>query len=125
MDQVLAARGREVYAARCATCHGSQGEGGAAWQQLDERGELPPPPHNAEGHTWRHADGMLYRIIREGWRDPFNRTDRLTMPPFSAVLSPEEIRAVVTYLKTWWEPDQRRFQREESHTDPFPPDTVR
>ena len=64
---------------------------------------------------------MLYGIVRDGWRDPFNRTTRLTMPPFGDKLSPAEIRAVITYLKTWWLRAQRRFQWDESQADPFPP----
>lgn len=82
---------------------------------------MPPPPHGPQGHTWKHADAMLYRIISNGWRDPFNKTDRLTMPAFKDTLSPEEIRSVVTYLKTLWTPKQRRFQREESEGQPLHP----
>lgn len=89
---------------------------------LAAHGELPPPPHNPEGHTWKHADGMLYRIIRDGWRDPFNKTKRLTMPAYGETLAPGEIRAVITYLKTLWTPEQRRIQREESRQQPFPPE---
>lgn len=112
--------GERVYARSCASCHGPRGEGAQQWSELDARGELPPPPHNAEGHTWRHPDGMLYRIVRGGWRDPFNATDRLTMPAFGDTLTPEETRAVITYLKTWWTPEQRDAQWRASHKDPFP-----
>jgi mono/diheme cytochrome c family protein len=52
-------------------------------------------------------------------RDPFNKTKRLTMPPFDGVLSPEQIRAVISYFKTLWTPDQRAFQAEESREQPF------
>lgn len=114
--------GRLIYQQQCAACHGAQGEGKPGWQQRDAQGELPPPPHGPEGHTWKHADGMLYRIIRDGWRDPFNKTKRLTMPAYRETLSPGEIRAVITYLKTLWTPAQRRIQREESRRQPFPPE---
>ncbi len=112
--------GRRVYETPCASCHGAQGEGAPNWQQPDVLGELPAPPHDTEGHTWKHADGMLYRIVRDGWRDPFNKTERLTMPAFGQILSPAEIRAVIDYLKTLWSPEQRRFQIEESRKAPFP-----
>lgn len=120
LDAERVALGRRVYAHYCASCHGAQGEGAPDWEVRDARGELPPPPHGPAGHTWKHSDAMLYRIISEGWRDPFNKTDQLTMPAFAAVLSPEEIRAVVTYLKTLWTEEQRRFQWEESRDAPFP-----
>src|SRR3546814_2426064 len=92
--------GRKVYQEYCASCHGPRGEGQANWEAPNDQGELPAPPHNAEGHTWKHADAMLYRMVSEGWRDPFNKTRELTMPAFGDQLSPEQIREVVTYLKT-------------------------
>jgi mono/diheme cytochrome c family protein len=116
----IVALGSQIYGQNCASCHGAQGEGSSNWQVPNELGELPPPPHGPEGHTWKHSDAMLYRIISQGWRDPFNKTDRLTMPAFGGVLSPSEIRAVITYLKTLWTPEQREFQREESRDEPFP-----
>ena len=112
--------GRRVYQAQCASCHGSRGEGAPNWPRPDGQGEMPAPPHDREGHSWKHADGMLYRIVRDGWRDPFNKTERLTMPAFGKTLPPEELRAVIDYLKTLWTPDQRRFQEEESRRAPFP-----
>ena len=114
--------GAKIYQQHCAACHGAKGEGQPGWEKRNALGELPAPPHDPEGHTWKHADGMLYRIIREGWRDPFNKTQRITMPGFKEVLSPIEIRAVVNYLKTMWTPEQRKIQREESQQKPFPPE---
>lgn len=113
--------GRRIYLAQCAACHGARGEGQPDWQRLNKAGELPAPPHDRQGHTWKHSDAMLYRIISQGWRDPYNRTQRLTMPAFGGTLSPSEVRDVIEYLKTMWTPRQRRFQREESRTAPFPP----
>lgn len=63
---------------------------------------------------------MLYRIVQQGWRDPFNKTDRLTMPAFHGQLSHRQTIAVIAYLKTLWTPEQRRFQQEESEHQPFP-----
>ena len=112
--------GRQIYQSQCASCHGARGEGAPGWEQPDKLGELPGPPHDAQGHTWKHADGMLYRIVKQGWRDPFNKTQRLTMPAFGQALEPNEIRAVIEYLKTLWTNEQRRFQREESRRQPYP-----
>ena len=61
---------------------------------------------------------MLYEMVTKGMRDPFNKTTRLTMPPFGDVLSPQQIRAVIGYLKTLWTPEQRAFQSEESREQP-------
>ena len=117
--------GRQVYEAQCASCHGVHGEGMPKWEEPNVQGELPAPPHDPSGHTWKHADGMLYRMVKNGWRDPFNKTRHLTMPAFSQTLSPTQIRAVIEYLKTLWTPEQRRFQRDESARNPYPPEAGR
>jgi mono/diheme cytochrome c family protein len=57
---------------------------------------------------------MLYRMVSEGWRDPFNKTRRLTMPAFGDQLSPQQICDLTIYLKTLWTPEQREFQWEET-----------
>lgn len=121
--EVDAELGHRIYAAQCASCHGAHGEGAADWREPDAHGEMPPPPHDGSGHTWKHADGMLYRIVHDGWRDPFNKTQRLTMPAFGQILAPREIRAVIDYLKPLWSSEQRRFQADESRKAPFPPQT--
>ena len=110
----LAKVGRMVYQQHCATCHGRAAEGAPNWKKQDARGELPPPPHGPEGHTWRHADRMLRRMINQGWRDPFNKTQRLTMPAFETILTPKEVDSVITYLKTFWTPKQKQFQQQEN-----------
>lgn len=112
--------GRRIYAAQCAACHGAVAEGQPSWDRPGPSGDMPAPPHNHDGHTWKHSDAMLYRIVRDGWRDPYNKTRTLTMPAFASVLKPAEIRAVLEYLKTLWTPEQRAFQREESRSAPYP-----
>ncbi|TAM53913.1 MAG: cytochrome c [Paraburkholderia sp.] len=122
LDPTMA--GRAIYQQNCASCHGVRGEGAPNWQRLDALGEMPAPPHNANGHTWKHGDGMLYRLVHDGWRDPFDKTSRLTMPPFGSKLTPLQIRDVIEYLKTMWTPEQRAFQRVESRRKPFPPEAL-
>ena len=119
-DPEVVALGRQVYGQYCASCHGPAGEGQPGWETPNALGELPAPPHDSTGHTWKHSDAMLYHIVLQGWRDPFNKTDRLTMPAFEGVLSPAEIQAVITYLKTLWSEEQQRFQWQESQDEPFP-----
>lgn len=117
-DQV--ARGRQVYLQNCASCHGQNAEGMPNWQQPDARGNLPPPPHDDTGHTWRHSDAQLAEIIRNGTRDPFNKTPELPMPPFKDRLTDEEIAAVIAYFKSLWSPEQRAFQEEQNQRPPMP-----
>ena len=111
--------GAVLYQEYCASCHGAKGEGAPNWKRPDENGELPAPPHDATGHSWRHSDAELFEMIAKGWRDPFNKTDRLTMPPFDERLSAQQVQDVIAYLKTLWTADQRQFQAEESRGPSF------
>jgi mono/diheme cytochrome c family protein len=123
LNPKLVEKGARIYQQYCASCHGAQGEGAPNWREPNALGELPAPPHGPEGHTWRHSDAMLYRMVSEGWRDPFNETEHLTMPAFEDVLAPREIKAVITYLKTLWTPEQRAFQEAETEArGGFPPE---
>lgn len=94
------ARGAELYQLHCVTCHGGA-----------EGGEISdiPPRHNAQGHTWHHADCDLVDIVRDGQPQ---RPGYPEMPAFSEQLSDEEIRAIIEHLKTWWEPDQLKHQKQ-------------
>ncbi|MGH2562031.1 MAG: c-type cytochrome [Thermomicrobiales bacterium] len=116
-DQVVL--GRQIYLQNCAACHGASAEGVPNWQQPDARGNLPPPPHDDSGHTWRHGDAELREIIRDGLRDVFNKTPELTMPPFKERLSDEEIAAVIAYVKSLWSPEHRRYQEEQNQRPPM------
>ncbi|MGH2532812.1 MAG: c-type cytochrome [Thermomicrobiales bacterium] len=119
LDAALVDQGRAVFLQSCASCHGANAQGAANWQQPDARGNLPPPPHDDSGHTWRHGDGELTDIIRNGLRDVFNKTPELTMPPFKNHLSDEEIAAVIEYFKSLWSPEHRRYQEEQNQRPPM------
>jgi len=59
-------RGRRLYVAACASCHGSSLEGQPNWQRRLPNGRLPAPPHDETGHTWHHSDAFLMRITQLG-----------------------------------------------------------
>jgi cytochrome c5 len=120
LDERLVELGERVYLASCASCHGATGEGTPDWQTRGEDGALPPPPHDATGHTWHHADGLLFRIIQGGCAAYAAGPTPCNMPAFGDELSDEEIRAVIEFMRTWWGPDERRFQEEVTRNDPFP-----
>src|ERR671913_307202 len=58
------ALGREVYAARCASCHGANLEGAPNWQTPLPAGGMPAPPHDPSGHTWHHNDESLFATVK-------------------------------------------------------------
>ena len=106
------ARGRLVYAAQCAHCHGDKLEGQADWRTRQPNGRLPAPPHDATGHTWHHSDQVLFGITKYGITPPYGPAGYDSdMPAFADVLSDSEINAVIAYLKSLWPPDIRDRQR--------------
>lgn len=122
-DSAAVRLGAEVYRAQCASCHGAALQGAPNWKRAGPDGRLPPPPHDSTGHTWHHADGLLYRIVARGTAAAIGDTthaSRYGMPAFESRLSPREIRAVLAYLKTTWTPVQRGHQVELSRGDPSP-----
>ena len=121
LDAAEITLGRQVYLEQCAACHGPNGEGQPNWKQPDANGNMPAPPHDDSGHTWHHADGLLYEITHDGFRDPLKPPDSpLTMPAFGDKLSDAEIRAVITYFKSLWSEQSRQFQWEVTQQQPFP-----
>lgn len=120
LDAQTVARGEAVYRANCAPCHGAKAEGAPNWRTRNPDGTLPPPPHDSSGHTWHHADGLLYRIVRDGGKIYESEGFKSAMPAWGDRLSPAEIRAVLAFLKSLWGPAERAAQAEVSRQDPFP-----
>ena len=107
-------RGKSVYAQHCAACHGARLEGQPNWQDRLPNGRMPAPPHDASGHTWHHADAMLFGMTKHGivpgkYAPPGYQSDMLA---FGQTLTDEEIWAVLAYVKSSWPRDIRKAQRE-------------
>lgn len=116
-DLKVVAAGELVYQARCAACHGVEMEGQPNWRQRDDAGMLPAPPHDASGHTWHHADDLLFEITKYGAAVVINDPDyQSNMPVYENVLSDEEIIAVLSYIKNSWPEEQRSWQDEVNGT---------
>src|SRR5438552_1130506 len=102
--------GQALYAANCESCHGGRTGG----SMMDY-----PPRHNANGHTWHHADCELLQIVRDG-ADEMTRSMRDMMAPpgapqmqaFKDKLSDDDIRDVLAFIRTMWTAQQRNVQAE-------------
>lgn len=106
------ALGRAIYDIRCASCHGKALEGQPDWKVRSASGRLPAPPHDASGHSWHHADDVLFGITKFGLK-PFAGDDyESDMPAFEGILSDSEIAAVWSYIKSAWPERERTFQEE-------------
>lgn len=106
------ALGQQVYAAQCASCHGASLEGQPNWQQELPTGGLPAPPHDETGHTWHHNDQSLFTTVKYGGQATAPQGFKSNMPAFGAVLSDEEIYAVLAYIKSTWSPDIQAAQQQ-------------
>lgn len=107
------ARGQAIYVEHCAACHGATLEGQPDWWTPLPSGRLPAPPHDASGHTWHHSDDVLFRIIKGGLSDVVEDYES-DMPSFGGLLSDDEIRAVLAYIKSTWPERERDFQEQVS-----------
>lgn len=80
--------GAEVFRRQCTACHGDEGKGdGPAAAAFN-----PPPADLTDAERLgRLSDEELLAVIGGG---------RTSMPAFSAVLTPEELRAVTNYVRS-------------------------
>jgi mono/diheme cytochrome c family protein len=102
-DAAKVALGGKLYAQHCAACHGPKLEGQPNWRRPLPNGRMPAPPHDESGHTWHHADHVLFAITRNGLVPPYAPKDyESDMPAFAGKLSDEEIWAVLAYIKSHW-----------------------
>ena len=104
--------GREVYAARCASCHGANLAGAPNWQTPVPAGGMPAPPHDPTGHTWHHSDESLFTTVKYGGQATSPPDYKSNMPALGGVLNDEEIYAVLAYIKSTWPPDVQEAQRQ-------------
>lgn len=113
-DTALVTTGRVVYTQYCAACHGAQLQGQPNWRERLPSGRLPAPPHDESGHTWHHPDDILFDIVKNGLVP--GRTApagyESDMPAYAGVLSDDEIRAVLAYIKSTWSPRVQGLQRD-------------
>lgn len=107
-DSAVVALGKNVYRDNCASCHGAELEGQPNWRRPGSDGLLPAPPHDESGHTWHHADDVLFGITKYGLAEFAGLKDHKTsMPVYQDVLSDDEIIAVLSFIKAQWPPEIR------------------
>jgi mono/diheme cytochrome c family protein len=91
---LLMSLGKTVYDARCASCHGSQGQG------------APPhyPPLAGNQSIQMESAVNAIRMVLNGGYPPGTAGNPMPhgMPPFAGVLSDNDVAAVVTYIRTSW-----------------------
>jgi len=99
------AAGEELYTENCVSCHRNDLSGHPSWMIPDEKGVYPPPPHDATGHTWHPADGLLLEVIRDGLEGSPSG-----MPMFAGILTDGKNLSILEFLKSNWRDEERSFQ---------------
>lgn len=103
--------GNVIYQSNCASCHGRQLEGQPRWQRRNPEGLMPAPPHDKSGHTWHHADKLLFELTKFGLAKIAGPEYKSDMPAYSETLSDDEIIAVLSYINSTW-PDDIKAKRQ-------------
>lgn len=101
----LVSQGESLYTQHCASCHGDNLEGKPDWKRIQEDGSYLPPPHDSSGHTWHHEDKILLTIIAKGGELPNSK-----MPAFSGILTEQEMKAVLEFIKSTWGQEEHEYQ---------------
>lgn len=108
--------GQSVYNANCAVCHGANLEGHPGWRVTNADGTLPPPPHDASGHTWHHDNRYLFEYTKYGG-EGLMAIRGITgfdsaMPAFANALSDDEIWNVLAFIRSTWPNEIQLLQRQ-------------
>ncbi|MEM7693209.1 MAG: cytochrome c [Pseudomonadota bacterium] len=121
-DSDVVVLGEAVYAAQCASCHGSNLEGQPNWRERGADGRLPAPPHDETGHTFHHPDQMLFELTKYGPPKEMGNGEPYysNMPAYEGILSDQEILAVLSYIKSRW-PETVRQRHDELNAQMFAP----
>ncbi len=101
-DAAVTARGGEIYAEACASCHGDALQGQPNWREKLPNGRMPAPPHDGTGHTWHHPDADLFAITKQGTAALVGGGYQSDMPGYGTILSDGDIVAVLSFIKASW-----------------------
>jgi mono/diheme cytochrome c family protein len=102
------AHGRQIYATRCASCHGSDLKGEPGWPQRRPNGAMPATPLDQRGPAGQRDDQWLFTTIKQGGQAGAAAGGTSSMPAFGSGLTDADIWAVISYIKsTWTDPPQQ------------------
>jgi len=107
--------GKDIYLQECASCHGKNLAGQANWRERDDKGYMPAPPHDKNGHTWHHSDYNLFLMTKYGIEKIIGKKYPNNMPAYEDMLSDYEIIAVLSYIKSTW-PSYIQIQHNQINT---------
>ncbi len=110
-DNLAIATGKSVYAENCASCHGDTLQGEPDWQSPKPDGRMPAPPHDDSGHTWHHSDQLLFDYTKKGGQAMIPGDFKSGMPAFDEILTDDEIKSVLMFIKSQWSERSQAYQK--------------
>jgi mono/diheme cytochrome c family protein len=100
----------KIYQNNCVSCHQKNLSGHPKWKTaLDKDGHRVAPPLNGTGHTWHHDDRTLFAIIKYGL-NKLVKNYQGKMLGFGDKLSDQEIKQVLSYIKSYWNDEAYNYQ---------------
>jgi mono/diheme cytochrome c family protein len=83
------ATGKQIYTRYCATCHGTNGQGGSG-------SDISPPAPNLTDDEWKRGstDGEIFDVIKNGVQP------ELSMEPWGDRIKDEDIWNVVNFVRS-------------------------
>jgi mono/diheme cytochrome c family protein len=85
--------GKATYQSLCISCHGESGKGDGPVGQY-----LTPKPADLAEEIGEHDNDYIFKVIKEGGASVGKSP---TMPAWGAQLNDDQVRNVISYLKTF------------------------
>ena len=101
-DYASVARGKQVYKAQCASCHGRSLQGQPLWQTRDQYASRRAPAQDQTGHSWYHSDDELFAKTKFGRFANAAATPASAMPAFRTTLADRDILSAIAFIKARW-----------------------
>lgn len=104
LEPISARRGEKIFVEYCAVCHGMAGKGDGPRAAFFADTQYIPDL-TSDGFLEERDDDLL-----NGIREGLNRFDEpaIIMPQFMNILSENDIRSVLAYIKTFAPPAQKK-----------------
>lgn len=103
-------KGAELFAWKCAKCHGSEAVGAdpknpyGGWK---DNGTRIPPALNGTAHSWNHSNRELFAFIKNGSIDRSS-----SMRSHKGLISDYGIICIMQYIKSLWPEEIRKKHHE-------------
>lgn len=102
--------GKTIYGRLCESCHGKTGSGDGPVGQY-----MTPKPANLGAEAHEHDDDFLFKVVKEGGTSVGKSAG---MPAWGSQLKDDEIRNVISYIKTFHNSDEgHHMEHDEKHKE--------